>query len=149
MYSITNPNFFVSFLPINYTINGSRITFNVTLNSGRYRFKLFNNNAGWYDTTDVFLDIARTNTTTYSLDQVTTQVSFNGGAVKINGDNIGDGATITVNGFKGSVIDRTPTYAIFRVPQLVVPASQTDFKLTKEQKIDLTNAAIFGDSAGF
>lgn len=116
VYSVTNPLFFVSIVPANYIVNATKVSFNVILNTGRYGFKLFNNLAGWYDTTGVFLDVVRTNTTTYTLDQTTTQVSFNGGAIKINGANIGDGAIITVSGFKGSVIERTSTYAIFRVP---------------------------------
>ena len=148
VYSVSNPNKIFT-IQTNYTSNATVISFNVTLNTGKYGFKLFDEVAGWYDTTDVFLTVIKVNTTSYTLDQAVTKTSFNGGAVKINGANIGDGAVITVNGFKGPVVERTATYAIFKVPQLVTPASQTDFKLIKKQKIDLNNMAKFGDSAGF
>ena len=130
MFSVTNPNFFVT-IPTNYTVNASVISFNVTLNTGRYAFKLFDDVYGWYDTTGIFLEVIRETASVYTLDQAVTKTSFNGGTVKINGPNIGDGAVITVNGFKGTVVERTATYAVFKVPQLVAPKSQTDFKLIK------------------
>jgi hypothetical protein len=148
VFSVTNPNFFVT-IPTNYTVNATLISFNVTLNTGRYAFKLFDDVSGWYDTTDIFLNVIRESASVYTLDQAITKTSFNGGTVKINGPNIGDGAIITVNGFKGPVVERTATYAVFKVPQLVAPKSQTDFKLIKEQKIDLSNMVKFGDSPNF
>lgn len=58
VFSVTNPNFFVT-IPTNYTINATVISFNVTLNTGRYAFKLFDDVSGWYDTTDIFLNVIR------------------------------------------------------------------------------------------
>lgn len=85
---------------------------------------------------------------TYSIDN-TLLTSFNGGLLKINGTDIGDGAIVKINGLKGKVVSRTSTDATFSIPQLITPVTQTAFKLAKNQTIPLGDKVKWGDSAGW
>ncbi len=103
---MSNPNFVYN-APATWTINPvvnstTQISFKVTLNSGKYGFKIFDDLYGWYTTTGVTLTVSKS-TAAYTLATAVTQTSFNGGVLKINGDYIGDGSTITVNGFKSTI----------------------------------------------
>jgi hypothetical protein len=111
IYSISNPDFI--YTVTSWTNSSTQLSFNVTLNSGKYGFKLYDDLYGWYNTANVVLSVSKSSTS-YTISN--TQTSFNGGVFTINGDYIGDGATITVNGLKGSVLTRTSTSAIFNVP---------------------------------
>lgn len=123
------------------------LTFSVTLNSGRYGFRLYDDLYGWYQTTATsFLNVAKSGT--YSIDN-TLLTSFNGGLLKINGTDIGDGAIIKINGLKGKVVSRTSTDATFSIPQLITPVTQTAFNLAKNQTIPLGDKVKWGDSAGW
>jgi hypothetical protein len=118
IYSVSNPAFTYNISSWSY--NGTSITFSVTLNSGKYGFKLFNTAYGWYSTSsNSYLSVSSSGTYSASA----TPASFNGGLFTVTGNNIGDGATITVNGFVGTVQSRTPTQASFNVPQLINPLS--------------------------
>lgn len=125
IYSLSNPS--VAFNVPTFTNSTSVITFNVTLNSGMYGFRLFDEIYGWYNSSGALLNVTQSNTTTYTTSDPVTPTSFNGGVVNITGDYIGDGAVITVNGFKSTVLSRTEKYAIFNVPTLVTPSTQTAF----------------------
>lgn len=85
--------------------------------------------------------------TAYSV--TNTQTSFNGGVFKITGDYIGDGAIISVNGLKGSLISKTTSQAVFQVPQLVTPVTQSAFHLAKNKTISLNDKTKWGDTAGW
>ena len=149
VYSVSNPDYTIT-IPIGNVANESTVLqFNVTLASGRYSFRIFDEDFGWYNSSSIFLNVTKLNTTTYTLDQNITKTSFNGGTVKIIGDNIGDGATISINGFKSNILTKTDTYAIFKVPQLVTSVSQTEFNLIRNKTLDLSNMKKWGDSDGW
>lgn len=111
LYSISNPLFVYDVSTwtttlITYTdgTTMNQLSFKVTLNSGKYGFRIYDENLGWYTAT-ITLTVQKATGTTYAA--VLTSTSFNGGTFKITGDHIGDGATIKVNGVKGTVISRT------------------------------------------
>lgn len=123
------------------------MTFNVTLNSGKYGFQLFDNVNGWYSLTNTsFLSVSKS-IANYTV--IPSLTSFNGGLLTVTGDNIGEGATITINGLKGKVISKTPTEALFALPQLVTPITQTAFKLAKNKTISLNDKVKWGDAVGW
>lgn len=123
------------------------LTFSVTLNSGRYGFRLYDDLYGWYKTSNTtFLNVSKTGT--YSIASAV-QTSFNGGLLTITGSDIGDGAFITVNGLRGNVVSRTSANATFAIPALITPASQTAFNLAKNKTIPLGDKAKWGDTAGW
>jgi len=49
LYSVTNPSFI--YTVSSWTNSSTVLTFNVTLNSGGYKFRLYNEIYGWYSTT--------------------------------------------------------------------------------------------------
>lgn len=81
------------------------LSFNVTLATGKYGFRLYDDLYGWYSLTPNSLLSVSKSPTVYTVSK--TQTSFNGGVFKITGDYIGDGAMITVNGLKGSLLSKT------------------------------------------
>lgn len=111
LYSISNPAFVYDVNTwtttlITYTdgTTMNQLSFKVTLNSGKYGFRIYDELLGWYTAT-ITLTVQKATGNTYAA--VLTSTSFNGGTFKITGDHIGDGATIKVNGVKGTVISRT------------------------------------------
>lgn len=131
----------------NWSINSTQLNFSVTLNSGKYGFKMYDDLYGWYSfTTNSILSVSKTSLN-YSIS--TTQTSFNGGSVIVTGDYIGDGATLTINGYKGNVLMRNSSAAVFQVPQLVTPITQTSFNLATNQTIPLGDKTKWGDTAGW
>lgn len=109
VYSLTNPNFVYE---VNSWSNSSSILkFNVTLASGKYGLRLFDDLYGWYSlTSNSFISVSKSSAP-YSV--ANTQTSFNGGVFNIAGNYIGDGAVIIVNGLKGSIISKTSNSAVF------------------------------------
>ncbi len=144
IYSLSNPNYVYNVA--SWTNTAGQISFTATLNSGKYGFKLFDDVYGWYTTTSAILTVSKS-ATAYTA--TNTKTSFNGGVFTVTGDNIGDGAIITANGEKGTVVSRTATSATFRVPQLVTPTTQAAFKLAKNKTIDLKDKVKWGDSQGW
>ncbi len=145
LYSLTNSLFIYNVST--WVENSTQLSFNVTLNSGKYGFTLFDDLYGWYSVTSTtFLSVSKS-PTAYTVTPIST--SFNGGVVTVTGDNIGDGATITVNGYKGNVLSRTASSAVFNVPQLVTPSTQTLFKMAKNKTISLGDKTKWGDTAGW
>lgn len=125
----------------------SNLTFSVTLNSGRYGFRLYDDVYGWYQTSNTsFLNVTKAGT--YSINS-TVNTSFNGGLLTIDGSNIGDGAIVKINGYKGKLVSRTSANATFSVPQLVTPISQAAFNLAKNKTIPLGDKVKWGDTAGW
>lgn len=103
LYSLSNPNFV--YKVSSWSNSSTLLSFNVTLSSGKYGFRLFDDLYGWYSlTSNTFLSVNKSSTP-YSV--TNTQTSFNGGVFKINGDYIGDGAVITINGLKGTLLSKT------------------------------------------
>lgn len=103
LYSLSNPNYV--YKVSSWSNSSTLLSFNVTLSSGKYGLRLFDDLYGWYSlTSNTFLSVNKSSTP-YSV--TNTQTSFNGGVFKITGDYIGDGAVITVNGLKGSLISKT------------------------------------------
>jgi len=129
-----------------WTNTTSQLAFNVTLNSGKYGFILYDDVYGWYTTAATsFITVSKSGT--YSV--TTTQTSFNGGAVTVTGNNIGNGAVLKINGLTGTVVSRTATEAIFNIPALVTLITQTSFTLAKNKTIDLAKTTTWGDSPGW
>jgi len=124
VYSISNPDSIQTITAP--TFGASTIDFDVTLKSGRYGFKLYDDVYGWYTSGD-FIDVSKTGA--YTVADFTT--SFNGGQVVVSGADISEGATVTVNGQVGTFVSSTATDAIFSVPPLVTPSTQAAFKLRK------------------
>ena len=75
----------------NWTYLETLINFSVTLNSGKYGFKLYDSLYGWYDT-NCFITVA--NAGGYSVSS--TVSSFNGGSFTVSGANISRAASIKV-----------------------------------------------------
>jgi len=118
----------------------------VTLNTGKYGLRLYDDVYGWYSTTTAsFLTVSKSGV--YSV--TTIQTSFNGGAVTVTGSDIGDGAILKINGLTGTVISRTATKAIFNIPVLITPVTQTSFNLAKNKTIDIGSTVTWGDSPGW
>jgi hypothetical protein len=145
LYSLSNPDFVVDVA--SWTNSSTVLSFSVTLNSGKYGFRLYDDLYGWYSmTATTVLSVAKSSSA-YSISA--TQTSFNGGVVTVTGDYIGDGATIVVNGLKGNVKSRTASSAVFEVPQLVTPMTQTSFKLARNKTINLKDKVKWGDASGW
>lgn len=145
VYSLSNPDFVYNITSV--TNSSTLLNFNLNLNSGKYGFRMFDDLYGWYSFTDgTFLSVSKSSTP-YTISKTLT--SFNGGLLTVTGDNIGEGATITINGLKGKVISKTPTEALFALPQLVTPITQTAFKLAKNKTISLNDKVKWGDTVGW
>lgn len=85
IYSLTNPEYI--YHVSNWSINSTQLNFSVTLNTGKYGFRLFDDVYGWYSfTTNTILSVSKSSST-YTL--LTTRTSFNGGSLTITGDYIG------------------------------------------------------------
>ncbi len=84
LYSITDPSFKV---PItDQTYNSTVINFPVTLKSGKYGFRLYDDTLGWFATTErTVLSVSQSGT--YTVNPTTS--SFNGGMVTVTGTDIG------------------------------------------------------------
>lgn len=144
IYSLTNLGYVYDVAT--WTNTSSQISFSVTLNSGKYGFRLYDDVYGWYSTSaTTVLSVSKSGTYTVS----PIETSFNGGLITVTGNNIGDGAVIKVNGIKGNVQSRTATTAVFNVPKLVTALTQSSFKLAKNKTIDLSNKVKWGDSIGW
>ena len=145
IYSLTNSEYV--YQVANWSQNSTQLNFNVTLNTGKYGFKLYDDVYGWYSlTTNTVLSVSKSSST-YTLS--TTQTSFNGGSITVVGDYIGDGAVITINGYKGKVLMSNNSAAVFQVPQLVTPVTQSAFHLAKNKTISLNDKLRWGDTAGW
>ncbi len=92
------------------TYSSTVINFPVTLKSGKYGFRLYDDTLGWFATTERSV-ISVSQSGTYTVNPTTS--SFNGGVVTVTGTNIGEGAIIKVNNMIGKLIERTDTNAKF------------------------------------
>ncbi len=84
LHSLTNPDYVYNVA--SWTNTSSQLSFSVTLNSGKYGFKLYDDVYGWYDATSALITVSKS-ATAYTV--ATTQTSFNGGVLTITGNNIG------------------------------------------------------------
>lgn len=57
--------------------------------------------------------------------------------VTVYGNYIGDGAVIFVNGQKGNIKSKTISSAEFNIPRLITPLSQKEFKMVKNETINV------------
>ncbi len=77
IFSLTNPS--VVFNVSTWATNSTQLNLSVTLNSGNYGFKMFDDLYGWYSYTNTtFLSVSKS-ASTYAI--ATTLTSFNGGTV--------------------------------------------------------------------
>ncbi len=107
---------------------------------------MYNDAYGWYSTTErTFLAVSQSGTYTLT----PTEVSFNGGVVTVQGNYIGDGAIITVNGIKGTLYERNNTEASFLLPKLVTLKTQEVFNLARNSTISLADKTTWADSPGW
>jgi hypothetical protein len=134
VFSTSNPLFNISIPFVNLTTTTPAITFSTVLNSGQYGFQLYDSVYGWYLCKSV-LNVSPSGAYTVS----NVQTSFNGGSVTFTGNNIGQGATVTVNGQIGVYISGNASAATFSVPALATKETQAAFSLVTPSKLNLTN----------
>jgi len=144
LYSITDPSF--TYTVTGQTYSSAVINFPVTLNSGKYGFRLYDNDYGYFSTTTrSVLSVSQSGTYTVSL----TTVSYNGGLVTVTGNHIGQGAVVKVNGVVGKLAERTDTEAKFHVPKLITQVTQDEFMFAKNETISLKGKTTWGDAPGW
>jgi hypothetical protein len=118
----------------------------VTLNTGKYGFRLYDETLGWYATTATsILEVSKVGTYTV----VDTVSSFNGGVVTVTGSNIGNGAIVKVAGQVGKLIERSDSSATFAVPKLVTKETLDKYKFEEKKVVDLSGKVTWGDTAGW
>jgi len=116
VYNPINPA--IQFSVTNLQDQGATVSFNVNLKPGTYAIKYFTLKYGYATITDT-LTVSPTSTT-YSVTSGL-KMSYAGGYIEIEGENINDAAMIRVGNFEGALqTERSnATHGVFKVPALL------------------------------
>lgn len=124
-----------------WTLDSGVIGFSADLSAGAYHVKIHTAPNGYIKLTNSIIQVNKPNDISLN----TQQFSFNGGKITITGTALSPSSYITVNKFRGNIIDHSSTIATYQLPALVTVLTQNTFNFRKVELLSLKDYGTISD----